>query len=132
MGNPPLLTITICWQAVPKNCNNSLTGENSAVSYGMEICCDKGKIIVNSIKPRPSINVWTNGKTLEELDQLKYLGSTQTKDGASIKKRVKDHTGVRTVGREGKRYYGGKHSHSFHANIKLYESLDLVNIALWF
>ena len=28
---------------------------------------------------------WVNGKPLEEADQFKYLGSTETKDGTSIK-----------------------------------------------
>ena len=51
----------------------------------MEISSDKSKILVNSIKPRSSANIWMNGKTLEEVDQFKYLGSTQTKDGTSIK-----------------------------------------------
>ena len=48
--------------------------------------CDKGKILVNSIKPTPFTNIWMNGKTLEEVDQFKYTWSTQTKDGMSIKK----------------------------------------------
>ena len=45
----------------------------------------KSKILVNSMKPRPSTNVRMNVKTLEEVYQFKYLGSTQTKDGISIK-----------------------------------------------
>ena len=45
----------------------------------------KAKILVNSIKPRPSTNISTNGKMLEDVDQFKYLGSTQTKDGTSTK-----------------------------------------------
>ena len=51
----------------------------------MEISSDKSKILVNSIKPRPSANIQMNEQTLEEVDQLKYLGSTQTKDGNSVK-----------------------------------------------
>ena len=51
----------------------------------MEINSDKSKILVNSIKLRPSANIWMNGKTLEELDRFKYLGSTQTNDGTSVK-----------------------------------------------
>ena len=47
---------------------------------------DNSKILVNSIKPKPSTNIWMNGEVLEEVDEFKYLGSTQTKDGASIKK----------------------------------------------
>ena len=51
--------------------------EKTAVGYGMEISSHKSKILVNSIKPRP----WMNGKVLKEVDQFKYFGSTQTKDG---------------------------------------------------
>ena len=32
-----------------------------------------------------SINIWMNGKTLEEVDHFKHIGSTQTKDRTSIK-----------------------------------------------
>ena len=49
------------------------------------ISSDKIKILVNSIKPTPSTNIQINGQTLEEVDQFKYLGSTQTKDGSSVK-----------------------------------------------
>ena len=51
----------------------------------MEISCNKSKSIVNNIKPRSSTNKWMNGKALEEVDQSKCFGSTQTKDGTSIK-----------------------------------------------
>ena len=51
----------------------------------MEISSEKSKILVNSIKPKPSTNVGMNRKTLEEVDQFKYLGSTQTKHGTLIK-----------------------------------------------
>ena len=46
--------------------------EKTAAGYGMEISSDKGKILVNSIKPRPSTNIWMNGKTLEEVGRFKY------------------------------------------------------------
>ena len=59
--------------------------EKTAASYGVEINSYKSKILVNSIKQRPSTNIWMNGKTLEEVDQFKYLGSTHTKDGTSAK-----------------------------------------------
>ena len=45
----------------------------------------KDKILVNSIKPRPSTNLWINVKTLEEVDQFKYVGYTQTKERKSIR-----------------------------------------------
>ena len=59
--------------------------EKTAAEYGMEISYDKSKFLVNSIKPRPSTNICVNGKTLEEVDHFRYLGSTQTNDGTSIK-----------------------------------------------
>ena len=33
--------------------------ENAAAGYGMEITSGERKIIVSSIKPRPSTNIWT-------------------------------------------------------------------------
>ena len=51
----------------------------------MEITSDKSKIHINSIKPRPPTNMQMNRQTLEEVDQFKYLGSAQTKDGTSVK-----------------------------------------------
>ena len=74
------LTTSISWEAVKKNSNNSLKKlQKTAAGYGMEISSDESKIIVSSIKPIPSTNIRMNGKTLEEVDQFKYLGSTQTK-----------------------------------------------------
>ena len=35
-----------------------------------------------------------NGQTLEEVDQLKYLGSAQTKDGTSVKQVMPDQPGA--------------------------------------
>ena len=52
----------------------------TATGYGMEISFDNCKILVNSIKPKPSAIISIIGKTLEEVDQFKYLGSTQAKD----------------------------------------------------
>ena len=60
--------------------------EKSAGECGMEISSNRSKILVNSIKPRPSSNIQMNGQTLEEVNQLKYLGSTQTKDATSVQK----------------------------------------------
>ena len=59
--------------------------EKTAAGYSMEISSDKCKIIVNSINPIAHTNIWTNGKALAEVDQFKYLASTQTNDGISIK-----------------------------------------------
>ena len=53
--------------------------------YGLEISSNKSKILVNSIKLRLSANIQMNGQTVEEVDQFKYLGSSQTKDGISVK-----------------------------------------------
>ena len=57
--------------------------EKAAAGYGTEISSNNGKTLVDSIKPRPLTNIWMNGKTLEEVGQFRYLGSTQTKDGTS-------------------------------------------------
>ena len=59
--------------------------EKTAAGYGMEICFDKSKIVVNSVKPRPSTNIRMIEKMVEEVDWFKYLGSTQTKDRTPIK-----------------------------------------------
>ena len=59
--------------------------EEIAADCGVEINSENSKIIVNSIKQRPSANIQMNGRTLEEMYQFKYLGSTQTKDGTSVK-----------------------------------------------
>ena len=54
--------------------------EKTAAGYSMEVSSDKGKILINNIKPRPPTNIWMNGKVLEEVNQFKYFGSTETKD----------------------------------------------------
>ena len=59
---------------------------NEEVDYCNGLDAKKRKILINSIKPRPSNNICMDEwKTLEEVDQFKYLGSTQTKHGTSIK-----------------------------------------------
>ena len=45
----------------------------------MDINSDNRKILVNSTKPRPSTNIWMNGKVLEEVEQLKDVGSIPRK-----------------------------------------------------
>ena len=57
--------------------------EKTAADHSTEIRSDKSNIHINSIKPRPSTNIWMNGKVLAEVDQFKYLGATQTKDVTS-------------------------------------------------
>jgi len=59
--------------------------KKTAAKYGMEISSDQSKVLINSIKRRPPTNIQMNGQMLEEVDQFKYLGSTQTKDGTSVK-----------------------------------------------
>ena len=51
--------------------------------YGKEIRSNESKILVNIIKPRPFTNIRMNVKVLEEVNQFKYLGFTQTKDETS-------------------------------------------------
>ena len=53
-----LLTTSICWEAELQQFTER--PEKTAAAYGMEISSDKNKILVNSIKPRLSINVRMN------------------------------------------------------------------------
>ena len=47
--------------------------ENTDIGYGMEISSDKDKLLVNSIKPRPSTNIWMNGKHWKKWDNSNAL-----------------------------------------------------------
>ena len=58
--------------------------EKWAAGYGMEIRPTKAKFLWTTWSQDHLTNGWM-GKTLEEVDQLDYLGSTQTKAGTSIK-----------------------------------------------
>ena len=51
----------------------------------METSFARSKIILSSIKPRQSVDIHMNGQKLEEVEQFKYLFSTPSKDGASVK-----------------------------------------------
>ena len=95
-----VLQLAVCWQYRSSGGGGGSKGElqqlterleKKVAGYGLEISSDKSKILVNSIKPRLSTNIWINGKTLEAMDQFKYLGSAQTK---GINKGTKDHTGA--------------------------------------
>ena len=69
------LTTSICWEAVKKKNNSS--------EVWIKLSPTKSKALsTTSVKP---IYQHINGKVLQEVDQFKYLGSTQTKDGTSIK-----------------------------------------------
>ena len=59
--------------------------DKTAGGHGMEISLEKSKILVHTI--------WMNGKTLEEADQFKYLGSTHRRN---INKGSSDQTGTST------------------------------------
>ena len=73
------------------------------------------KILFNSTKPRPSTNIWMNGKMLEEAEQFKYLESTQTKNGTtSIKnKGSKDQTSTSTLSHDKANNAMAKPRHQF-------------------
>ena len=90
----------------------------------MEISSDRSTMLVNSIKPRPTTSIWMNGKTLEEVNQFNYLGSGQTKDGAS-KKVSKDQTGTSTLSHDKASNTMEKQSHQVSYNIKLTKSIFL-------
>ena len=61
-----------------------IQGPEETAADGMEINSNNSRILVNSIKPRPSSSIEMNGQTIGEVNQFKYLGSTQTKDGTSV------------------------------------------------
>ena len=81
--------LAVCWRyrASGKRRRKAPTtrwkGERAA-GYGMEINSEKSIIVGNSIKPMPSTNIGINGKVLGEVNQFKYLRSTQTEDGISL------------------------------------------------
>ena len=94
--------------------------ENSPAGYCLRISSDKSKILVNGIKLRLSTNIWMNGKTLEEVDQLKYR--IQANQRWNINKGSKHHTGQ--LGHDkASNSTMGKQS-SFRTNIKLYKSFQ--------
>ena len=65
-----------------------------------------------------------NGKVLEEVLQLKYLGSTQTKDGTSLKE-VKNQTGTWTLSHDKTTRTMKNKAIRFLTRIKLNKSLVL-------
>ena len=82
------LTISIFWETVEKSCNNSLLTERlekTAAGYDMEIGCDKSEILVNSIKPRPSIHQYTDEwKSVGRSGQAHILRIHTNKERTSI------------------------------------------------
>ena len=97
-----------------------MKGWRKQLLNSMEISADKSKILVNSIRPRPSTNAQMNRKVLEEVDQFKYFGSTQTKDGTSLKE-VK----IRLLAMESLAVLWKIKADSFPTKIKLHKSLIL-------
>ena len=90
----------------------------------MEISWSKSKSHIDSIKPRPSTKIWMNGKTLEEVDQFKYFGPTQMKDGTSTKE-VKIRLAPAQSAMAKLAILWKNKDASFPANIKLLKSLVL-------
>ena len=69
-----------------KNSSNSLIDWRKLLLVTTwKLAPTKAKFTSTASSQDKSTNVWMNGKTLEDVDPFKYLGSTQTKDGASIK-----------------------------------------------
>ena len=116
-------------EVVEKKSNNSLKDWKKQLlgKHGNQL--RQSKFFVNSIKPRPSTNMWMKWKTLEEVDQLKYLGSTQTKGGTSIKE-----VNIRLA--QGLSHDKAsstleKQIHRFSRNVYTLQITCLVNPALW-
>ena len=51
--------------------------EKTAAGYGMEISSHKIKILVNSIKPTLSTNIFMNGRTMAEVEQCLMIHTNQ-------------------------------------------------------
>ena len=54
--------------------------QKAVVGYGMEMRSETNKVLVTSIEPSSSTNIWMNGQVVEEVDQFEYLGSSQAPD----------------------------------------------------
>ena len=92
-------------------------------AYGMEVSCEKRKVIVNSAN-NTAAQITMNGQQLEEVDACKYLGATLTKDGRStieIKTRLAIATSTMT---KLNKIWSSKDI-SFPTKIKLYKALVL-------
>ncbi|PVD26746.1 hypothetical protein C0Q70_14424 [Pomacea canaliculata] len=53
-----------------------------ANQYGMHVSTEKSKVLVNAISPA-EVDIKLNGKTLEQVQTFKYLGSIMSEDGSS-------------------------------------------------
>ena len=70
--------------------------EKTADGYGMEISSNKSKILVNSIKPRPSTNIRMNGKKAGRSGPVQIF-RILTNQRWHINKGSKDQTGAGTL-----------------------------------
>ena len=60
--------IDLLWSSEEELQRLTETLVETAAGFDMEISSNKSKIVVSSIKPKSSINIWMNGETLEEVD----------------------------------------------------------------
>ena len=86
--------------------------EKTAAEHGMGFSFDKSKILVNSIKAKPSANIKMNEQTLEEVDQLKYF-RLHTNQRRKFSKKSEDQTGTSTLSHDMAGNSVEKQSHKF-------------------
>ena len=86
--------------------------EKTAAAYGVEIATGKGKILVNGIKPRPSTNIWMNGKSARKSEPVQILG-IYTNKRWNIIKGSEDQTGASTLSHDKACSTVEKQSHRF-------------------
>ncbi|PVD38790.1 hypothetical protein C0Q70_01413 [Pomacea canaliculata] len=95
--------------------------DTCARHYGMEISTEKSKVLANAISPAEA-DIKLNGKTLEQVQTFKYLGSTLTSDGSSaevVRARLEAATAAMT---RLSRIWNSKRI-SFATKFRLYKSL---------
>ena len=93
-----------------------------ATAHGMEVSCEKSKVLVNSDDKKA--NILMNGEQLEEVNNFKYLGATITKDGRSTDD-VKTRLAIATSSMARLFKIWKSKDISFTSKFKLYKSLVL-------
>ena len=96
---------------------------NSAKAYGMEVSCEKSKVMVNGSE-NSTVQITMNGQQLEEITAFKYLGAVLTKDGRSTTE-IKTRLAIATSNMAKLSKIWSSNNISFSSKIKLYRALVL-------